>query len=75
MSRHRHLNLDALPWPVNVLKFNQVLHELEPGDDMTAFVSDGDVAANLKQLLSGQADLLCDVTQEPPDYRIRVTRQ
>ena len=74
MKRHLDLNLEDLPWPVNVLKFNQVLCDLQPGDDITATVSDGNVVGNLKQLLRCQPGLSFDIAHTDVDFRIHVTR-
>jgi TusA-related sulfurtransferase len=74
MCRHLHLNLEELPWPVNVLKFNQVVYDMQPGDDMIATIKDADVVGNLQQLLDSQPELHFDVSQTDEDYRIRVTK-
>lgn len=74
MSRHLHINLEDLPWPVNVLKFYQAVYEMKPGDDMIATINDADVVANLQQILSSQSELRFDVSQTNTDYRIRVTK-
>jgi len=74
MSRHLHINLEDLPWPVNVLKFNQTVNDLQPGDDIIATINDADVVGNLQQLLSSQSELRFDVSQTNTDYRIRVTK-
>ncbi len=75
MCRHLHLNLDVLPWPINVLKFSQAVHDLQPGDDMTASITDDDVVGNLRQLLRSQANVRYDVTRSKNDsHIIHVTR-
>jgi TusA-related sulfurtransferase len=74
MSRHLHINLEDLPWPVNVLKFNQAVYEMQPGDDMIATVNDADVVGNLRQLLSSQSELRFAVFQTDADYRIEITK-
>ena len=48
MCRHLHINLEDLPWPLNVLKFNQAIYEMQPGDDMIATIKDPDVVGNLQ---------------------------
>jgi len=59
---------------VNVLKFNQVVYDMQPGDDMIATIKDADVVGNLQQLLDSQPELHFDVSQTDEDYRIRVTK-
>jgi hypothetical protein len=74
MCRHLHIQLDDIPWPVSVLKFNQALHDLQSGDGMTATVKDADVVGNLQLLLDSQPDLRFTVDQTDSDYRIQVTK-
>jgi TusA-related sulfurtransferase len=75
MHRHLRINLEDIPWPVNVLKFNQALHGLQPGDDMTVTINDKDVLGNLELLLSRQSDLSFDITGRRGEYRIRIKKQ
>ena len=75
MGRHLQINLENLPWPVNVLKFNQAVYDMQSGDDMLATVNDSDVVGNLQQLLNSQAEVDYDVFQTHTDYRIRVTKR
>jgi TusA-related sulfurtransferase len=75
MRRHLHINLEQFPWPVNILKFNQAVYDMRPGDDMIATINDADVVGNLQQLLSSQAEVVFDVFQTNTDYRIRVTKR
>jgi TusA-related sulfurtransferase len=74
MCRHLHINLEDLPWPLNVLKFNQAIYEMQPGDDMIATIKDPDVVGNLQFLLSSQVELYFDVSQADTDFLIRVIK-
>jgi len=74
MCRHLHINLEDLPWPLNVLKFNQAIYEMQPGDDMIATIKDPDVVGNLQLLLSSQMELYFDVSQADTDFLIRVIK-
>lgn len=74
MCRHLHINLEDLPWPLNVLKFNQAIYEMQPGDDMIATIKDPDVVGNLQLLLSSQVELYFDVSQADTDFLIRVIK-
>lgn len=74
MCRHLHINLEDLPWPLNVLKFNQAIYEMQPGDDMIATIKDPDVVGNLQLLLSSQVELNFDVSQADTDFLIRVIK-
>jgi TusA-related sulfurtransferase len=75
MCRHLHINLEDFPWPVNVLKFNQAIYEMQPGDDMIATIKDPDVVGNLQLLLSSQTGLHFDVSQADTDFLIRVIKR
>jgi hypothetical protein len=75
MCRHLRINLENLPWPVNILTFNRVVYDMQPGDDMIASLNDVDVVGNLQQLLSNQAEVDFDVFQTNANYRIRVTKR
>ena len=74
MCRHLQLHLEDLPWPVSVLKFNQVVHDMQPGDDMIATMIDADVVGNLQQLLGCQPELRFEVSRTDADYCIRVIK-
>jgi len=75
MGSHYQLDLEHLPWPVNVLKFNGAVSDMRNGDDMTATLRDPDVVGNLCQLLGSQADLLYEVRQTDSEYRIKVVKK
>ena len=75
MGRDFHINLAYLPWPMNVLKFNRVVHALQTGDKMIARINDADVVGNLRQLLGNRPDLDFNVSQTDRNYRIRVTKK
>ncbi|WP_319406701.1 hypothetical protein [uncultured Desulfosarcina sp.] len=75
MCRHLHINLEDLPWPVSVLKFNQVVYEMQPGDNMIATIKDADVVSNLRLLLGSQPDVNFDLSQTDTHYRIRVIKR
>jgi TusA-related sulfurtransferase len=74
MGSHYHIDLEHLPWPVSVLKFNGTVSDMRSGDDMTATLRDPDVVGNLCQLLSSQADLLYEVQQTDSEFRIKVVK-
>lgn len=75
MGRDFDINLADLPWPVNVLKFSQVVDNLRPGDNMIARTIDADVLANLQMLLGSRPDLHFYVSHSDTAYRIRVTKK
>ena len=75
MCRHLHINLEDLPWPVSVLKFNQAVYDMQPGDDMVATIKDANVVSNLRLLLGGQPDVRFEMSRTDTDYRIRVSKR
>ena len=74
VGRDFDIDIANLPWPVSILKFNQVVHNLRPGDNMIARTSDTNLLGNLRQLLGSRPDLHFDVSHSDTDYRIRVTK-
>jgi hypothetical protein len=75
MGRLRHINLEDIPWPISILKFNQVVSEMKPGDHMIAFLKDVDVMNNLLQLMRHQPDLGVTTSTSGNDFYIEVKRQ
>ena len=75
MGSHYQLDLEHLPWPVSVLKFNGTVSDMRSGDDMTATLRDPDVVGNLCQLLGSQADLHYEVRRTDSEYRIKVVKK
>jgi hypothetical protein len=74
VGRLRHINLEDTPWPISILKFNQAVSELKPGDDMIAFINDADVIANLLQLLRHQPGVGFTVSFAGSDFCIEVKK-
>lgn len=75
MCRNRHVNFENLPWPANVLKFNQLVGEMQTGDDMVVTIKDVDVVGNLQLLLGSLPDLQFEILRTASDYRIRVIKR
>jgi hypothetical protein len=75
MCRQRQLNLDDLPWPLSLLKFDQAVYELRAGDDMIATVKDREIVGNLRRLLCSQPDLCFHVIRTDRHYYIKVTKK
>jgi TusA-related sulfurtransferase len=75
VGRDLYINLACFPWPVNVLKFYQVVHKLQTGDKIIARINDAAVVGNLQQFFSSQPDLHFEVSHTDTDYRIRVTKR
>jgi TusA-related sulfurtransferase len=60
MGRHSTLFLEELPWPISILKCNQQVAALSPGDELRAKVKDKDTVDNLVLLL--RATKACEFT-------------
>ena len=69
------MDLDALPWPINVLKFNQAIRNIATGDSIVVTIDDADVVDNLQQLLCSLPELDFEVNKRDARYRIRVSRR
>ena len=70
VGRRRHINLENIPWPISVLKFNQAVSEMNPGEQIIASLKDADVVTNLLQLLRHQPDV--EVTTSTSDAELRI---
>ena len=75
MCRRLNIHLETLPWPLNVLAFNQAIGRMQAGDEMTAISDDANVVNTLKQLLISQPELEYEVSEQDARYRIRVFRR
>ena len=74
MHHRTTIDLETLPWPLNVLKFNQLIRRIQPGEEMVATIDDADVVDNLRLLLSSLPELDHEVSKKAGRYRIRVSR-
>jgi hypothetical protein len=75
MCHRVNIDLEVFPWPLNLLKFNQVIRRMQPGEDVTATSADADVVNSLKQLLISLPELDYDVSETGTCFRIRVFRR
>lgn len=67
-----HIHLEDFPWPVSVLKFNQAIDAMLPGDDMLATFKDPDVVGNAKQLLCSKPNMIFNVIRTDKNFCIRI---
>ena len=75
MCRHFHLDLDALPWPVSLLKFNQAVDTLRAGETLSANLCDADIVGNLERLMTCQPTLDFEVVRTERGFHVRVARR
>jgi hypothetical protein len=75
VGRLRHINLEHIPWPISILKFNQAVTEMNPGDHMIVFLKDSDVMTNLLQLLRYQPDVAFTTSTSGGDMSIEVKKE
>lgn len=75
MGRRRHINLEDIPWPISILKFNQAVCEMKPGDRIIAFLKDADVMTNLLQLLHHRTDVGVTTRASGDDLCIEVKKE
>jgi len=74
-GRQRKINLEKMPWPVSVLKFNRAVSEMKPGDKIIAFIRDADVIANLLKLLRGRGGVGVTVSSFDGEFCFEVRKK
>ncbi len=68
------INLRNIVWPVSVLRCNEALRQLQPGEELTLTVCDPGVVNNIILLINSQPDLRFKQCQEAESYQITVHR-
>jgi TusA-related sulfurtransferase len=71
------INLGDMVWPMCVLRCNEALTRLQPGEDLTITVGDPDVVNNVLLLIKSQPDfrsMKSFKSQESGCHRITVHR-
>jgi TusA-related sulfurtransferase len=68
------IDLRNIVWPVCVLRCNEVLTQLQSGEELVITVCDPDVVKNVLLLIKSQADLRSTQSQEKEFQRITVHR-
>jgi TusA-related sulfurtransferase len=68
------INLRDIVWPVSVLRCNEALRQLQPGEELTLTVCDPGVVNNIILLIKSQPDLRFKQSQESESYQIVVHR-
>ena len=68
------INLSDMVWPVCVLRCNEVLKELRPGEDLTLTVRDPDVVKSILLIIKSKPDLRFKQFQGSESYQITVRR-
>jgi TusA-related sulfurtransferase len=68
------INLTDIVWPVSVLRCDEALKQLQPGEDLTLTVCDPGVVKNILLLIKSQPDLRFKQCQESESYQITVHR-
>lgn len=68
------INLSDMVWPVCVLRCNDTIARLQPGETLSIIVSDPDMVNNILLLIKSKPDLEYNSTPESGSYRIMVNR-
>jgi TusA-related sulfurtransferase len=68
------IDVRDIPWPLCVIRANEAMLQLAPGEDLAIVAADPDVIHNIVLLLKSQADLKFDETRESQSCRIKVRR-
>jgi hypothetical protein len=74
MARTYRLNLADIPWPVSILKCNNLLDVMAPNDAMDVVMNDGDVFKNLVLLLGALPDTELTARHADAGYKIRLVK-
>jgi len=69
------INLSDMVWPVCLLRCNEILARLQPGETLSIIVSDPDMVNNILLLIKSQPDLQYNKSLESGSYRITVNRR
>ncbi len=68
------LDLTHMAWPVSVLRCNEALNQLQPGDELILTVCDSGVMDTVLMLIKSQADLRFQQCKESESFRVMVHR-
>jgi TusA-related sulfurtransferase len=68
------IDLQNFVWPICVMKCNEALLHLRPGEALTIDVADPDVVRNIILLIKSRRDLHFNRRRRARLYRIRVRR-
>lgn len=68
------IDLRDIVWPVSVIRCNEALARLEPGQDLAFTISDPDVVENVILLIKSRPDFRFDQCRKSDTYQLHVNR-
>ena len=75
MGTTYRINLADIPWPVSILKCNQMLDALEPDEVLDLTLTDGDVFKNLMLLFGSLPDTELLARHTDAGYEVQLTKK
>jgi len=75
MEKTRQLSLVDLPWPLSILKCNQRIVEMVPGERLDVTVKESATKVNLVILLKTMADYEFDICFSHGCYRLSIRKR
>ena len=75
MGKAGQLNIVDLPWPLSILKCNQRMVEMVPGERLDVTLKENAIKENLVILLETMTDYDYDICSSHGCYRLRVWKR
>jgi len=75
MGKDGQLNLVNLPWPLSILKCNQQMVEMVPGERLDVTVRESATKENLVKLLRTMREYEFDVCSSHGCYRLSIRKR
>ena len=70
MASKQQLDLRDMEWPISILKCNEEIDGLQPGEALDVFVAHMDVVENLSLILAKQGDIRFEMVKKSNFYEI-----
>jgi TusA-related sulfurtransferase len=74
MGRQTTLSLEHIPWPISVLKCNQQVDTLRPGDELIVTLTDPATVDNLVMLLGTMKEFDFSTCRLDRTFELRIRR-
>jgi TusA-related sulfurtransferase len=74
MGRSARLDLVTTPWPINLLKCNQWVTAMQPGEQLEVILDDANAKDSLVTVLKASQDYRVDVRKIKSGYRLVIRK-
>ena len=74
MRNNTTLSLVDIPWPINILKVNQMINKMQSGEQLTVILKDFDAKESLVILLRTLSDLKFDLFESKGCYQLNIKK-